>query len=648
MRSPRRRLLEPAPLRYRGRRAIPRNEQRSTTGYFNNRRFSQPVPFACAHDANFAPGGLTMPALDVEVRNLVSKDTLSETVRQLCAIGEKVSGFPAEEKACAYITGKLAEYGVSHTVHTFESYISYPRQARLIVHARDSYEIQAVGVAFGLSTAADGYTSDVVLVNAGNDADYAGKDVKGRIALITKLPTPHNALVAARHGAKGMICMSAGKQRHKMIITPVWGTPEFNQTDAIPRLHVASIAGTDGQRIVADVKSGAVRATLIADTFEGWRTVRLPVAEIKGSEPLFVLAGGHYCSWFDGSTDNGTGDACVLELARVLKPFEGKMRYGVRFAWWPGHSHGRYSGSTWYADNFWRDLYDHAIVYLNIDSPGVKGATVYVPRNQMAEISAFNEAMVTEVTGWTTLKSASAQPAIGGRADKYVNPTRPARAADQSFWGVGVSSMSVYSMLPPDDPNRDLNVGGSGGAWWWHSEHETFDKMDAEVLAQDTRLYAAQTMRLATADVLPFDLTQIAQDYHDALREYDEAAGHALPIRKLMDEVDTLKSRMAALHQRCNGLTDPTQTASVNRTLLKVARILNPVLYQEGTPFAHDPALSSRCLPSLAPALKLKALDPRSDAHKFAVAGLKRRLNQVGASVLDATRLIEGFTAALH
>ena len=53
--------------------------------------------------------------------------------------------------------------------------------------------------------------------------------------------------------------------------------------------------------------------------------------------------------------------------------------------------------------------------------------------------------MTTEVTGWTTMKSSNAQLALGKRGDKYVSPTRPSRAADQSFWGIGVSSMSVYS-----------------------------------------------------------------------------------------------------------------------------------------------------------------------------------------------------------
>jgi hypothetical protein len=40
----------------------------------------------------------------------------------------------------------------------------------------------------------------------------------------------------------------------------------------------------------------------------------------------------------------------MLEVARVLWHMRGKLRRSVRIAWWPGHSAGRYGGSTWYLD----------------------------------------------------------------------------------------------------------------------------------------------------------------------------------------------------------------------------------------------------------------------------------------------------------
>ena len=587
-----------------------------------------------------------MSSLDAKARELVSPDRLMETCTALCAIGEKVSGTPQEEKACKVLTDALTAAGLTHTVHRFQSYISHPVSAALSLKTPDgAMDIQAVGVAFGLSTPAGGVTAPLVDVGDGTEAGYAGKDVAGKIVLVGKLPTPYNALLASKNGALGMVSMSAGKQRHKMIITPVWGTPEFDQTSAIPKLHVVSISGHDGARIREAMAKGPVTATLSAEVETSWREVRLPVAEIKGREPEFLLVGAHYCSWFDGSTDNVTGDACVLELARVLKQFEGKLRYGIKLAWWPGHSHGRYSGSTWFADTFHADLHARAIVYFNIDSPGVRGATVYVPRHQMAEVSTFNEAMTKEITGWTTMTSSKAQLAIGKRGDKYVSATRPSRAADQSFWGIGLSSMSVYSMLTPDDPDRDPNVGGSGGAWWWHSEHETIDKVDPAILAQDTRLYASILLRMATADVLPFEPQAMAQDYLDSLREYREEAGAAFDFTAAEAAVANLKQRAQTLRDALEGATDEALTAAANRLLLRLTRVLNPVLYQDLPGHLHDPALGSRSLPSLKAALSIARMDPASDAARFAKAGLTRRLNQVLVKVQDATALIDDFLA---
>ena len=91
----------------------------------------------------------------------------------------------------------------------------------------------------------------------------------------------------------------------------------------------------------------------------------------------FLLVHGHYDSWYVGIGDNATGDATLLELARVLHANRGRLKRSVRIAWWPGHSTGRYAGSTWYADTFADDLDEWCIGHLNIDSPGCVGATAY-------------------------------------------------------------------------------------------------------------------------------------------------------------------------------------------------------------------------------------------------------------------------------
>ncbi|HWT82847.1 MAG TPA: M28 family peptidase, partial [Candidatus Methylomirabilis sp.] len=379
--------------------------------------------------------------------------------------------------------------------------------------------------------------------------------------------------------------------RHKMIATPVWGTPSLEDKDKIPRLPVVSISGDDGAPLRRMARAGTLRGTVMTEVWEGWKTLRVPEVIIPGARPEFILVGGHYCSWFDGATDNATGNSSMIELARLFAKYRKSLKYGVRLAWWPGHSNGRYSGSTWFADTFWQELYEDGVVYFNIDSPGVRGATIYVPRHQMAEVSEFNESCVTELTDWATNKSADAQLAIGRRAGKAVDPSRPSRAADQSFWGIGLTSIGVYSMLPPDHPDRRKEVGGSGGAWWWHSVDDTVDKADSQVLAQDTRLYFSIILRLATARVLPFNFGVTVQDYQDVLQEYQEAAGKHFSFEKLGKSLKILKAKVSALNKRANSLKTTSEAERMNRFFLKLARVLNPVLYTSVEPTSHQPAL---------------------------------------------------------
>ena len=148
-------------------------------------------------------------------------------------------------------------------------------------------------------------------------------------------------------------------------------------------------------------------------------------------------------------------------------------------------------------------------------------------------------------------------------------------------------------------------------------------------------------LRLATADVLPYNLAAIAQDYLDSLREYDEDAGDILPFGDLMAQARRLKEKLAAFQDEHRGAIDPRATAATNRLLLRIARALNPILYQICCPFEHDPALGSRALPSLGPSLSLKSLEKDSDAYRFAIVGLKRRMNQVAHQLLVAERLLD-------
>jgi hypothetical protein len=93
-----------------------------------------------------------MAQLEAKARELVSSKELESTVTYLPRLGEKVAGSEEERKACDYLTGRLEAYGYTPVVHEFDSYVSYPRSARLIISAPGERSPQrGAGIVFGYS-----------------------------------------------------------------------------------------------------------------------------------------------------------------------------------------------------------------------------------------------------------------------------------------------------------------------------------------------------------------------------------------------------------------------------------------------------------------------------------------------------------------
>ena len=117
---------------------------------------------------------------------------------------------------------------------------------------------------------------------------------------------------------------------------------------------------------------------LSSQVFRAWQTTPLLIAELDGqTDDDFVLFSGHLDSWEVGAMDNGSANATMMEVGRVLAQHKDQLYRGLRLAFWSGHSHGRYSGSTWYVDHHWEELYDRCVAHVNVDSTGARGATFY-------------------------------------------------------------------------------------------------------------------------------------------------------------------------------------------------------------------------------------------------------------------------------
>jgi len=550
----------------------------------------------------------------------VSPATLMEHVRTIGA-WERESGSPGEALAFDHIERALKSYGVEVERREIEAFISLPLEARLTLPDGTTID----GLTHSFSTSVEALEAEVVDVGEARPEDLAR--AKGKIALIRGLASPGRAWAAQQAGALGQIHVLMD-HLHNMIVTTIWGTPSPETASRIPATPCLSILGADGERVRALLERGPLRLRLTTRVRTGWMPIPHLIGELKGrQEDRFLLMSGHVDSWHHGAMDNGTANATILEVARLLAGRRDALRRGIRFAFWSGHSHGRYAGSAWYADHAWRELHARCVAHLNVDSTGARGATDYSVLHATEDASAFAERVVADVTGQTS------------RAKRF------SRAGDQSFWGCGVpSAFMSLSGLPKQDTElsraMERLVGSAGFPWWWHTKDDTVDKIDADVLVLDTKVYLASALRWLNAPVLPLDHARAARALVTEVESLQAAAGARFDLSPVLEAARALGERL----QRVSALAAAPPAArveAINRGLMRLSRVLVPLAYTTGDRFTHDLALPMPPLAGLQRVRELAALDPHGDAARFTVAALVRERNRAlhaldtAASVAD-------------
>jgi hypothetical protein len=565
--------------------------------------------------------------LEPSLQALLSTDLLMEHVRTIGS-WERESGSPGEAQAYDYIERTLKQYGLEVERREIEALISLPQEGRLVLPGGSVVE----GLTHAFSPSTEGLDAEVVDAGEGTPEDHARAGSAGKIALVDSLATPGKAWVAQEAGTVAQIFVNAD-HLHNMIVTTVWGTPTPETAWRIPRTPCLSIRGEDAGRLRVLLERGPVRVRLVTRVRTGWIPIPHLVGHLGGGlEERFVLFSGHVDAWHYGAMDNGTANATMLEVARLLAGQRDGLRRGMRLAFWSGHSHGRYAGSAWYADQAWEELHRRCALHLNVDSTGARGATDYSVLHATEEAQDFAEAVVRDVTGQEA------------RARRF------SRAGDQSFWGIGVPSalMSLSGIPRQDTPlSRTMErlFGTAGFPWWWHTREDTVDKIDPGVLTLDTRVYVAAALRLVRAPVLPLAPARAARAILGTLEELQAATAGRWDLgavvagaRRLVERADAL----AAGLDRLSGTT-PTeaQLDAVNRALMKLSRVLVPLAYTAGDRFAHDLALPIPPLAGLQRVRQLAGLDPGSDGFKFALAALVRQRNRAVHALEEATDLID-------
>lgn len=553
----------------------------------------------------------------------VSNSNIEQTLEAIDV--DRTAASAGEYASADYVDRKLTEYGIAHTKYTTRQYLSWPARATLDVTGLGV--LTAKTAAFAGATPAAGVSGTLVidppLTRRVDQSLTFEPDVRGRIPVVHGIEdTEALVLAGERAGAAAVVQIDATDKLHEDIVTTIWGTPTPQSAGRIPSIPFVTITKSDGDRVRAAAAKGPLTARVKANVTRGWRDEPVIVADVAGRSADFVLIATHLDAWYHGMTDTGGSDASILEMARVLQQHRGELARGVRFAWWTGHSFGRYAGSTWYVDHFWDDLDQHCVAYTNLDGPGRRGSRIdAVAASGWPGLAGYARESAVRISGKT--------PAAGRAGGRVF---RPGRDSDSSFQGLGIP---FFSIGVPGPPRGNPDIDAAGRVAYWHAADDTLDKIDPHVLELDTGYRVAQLYDLATMKTLPHLLEPIAASYVAALKDLAGAAGTKFDLTSTL-QLATALDTAAARFDKTARTGDPD---AFNALVVRLTHDLNSTLYTKAGRFDQDPAAAMPVLPLLARAKDLATM-PAGDEAGFLETELVRGRNAVEATLRAALQAI--------
>ncbi|HLG63575.1 MAG TPA: M28 family metallopeptidase [Ktedonosporobacter sp.] len=600
----------------------------------------------------------TLSSIEQAIVQAVSRERLMADT-QAIAQWVRLSGTEDERKAFEYIASMLRQCGVEPTLYTGYGLISLPISAQLRAGQK---ELRAITHAMAVSTPEEGLQLSAVYVGSGGAESYASRNVQGKAVIIDGIAMPAKVLTAQRAGAAACIFVNQDEHVHEMIVSSIWGSPTPENRHQLPHIPVISLGKEDGDtlrdmfdagqpvapRFIVGVASTEQEVAVRLRTQVSTRWTQIPtlIAQVDGQaggkdeQGKFILFSGHVDSWHYGAMDNGSANATMLETLRAVLPYRHTFRRGLRLAFWSGHSHGRYAGSTWYADNFWEDLEANCVAHINVDSVGGQNATVLSEAPTMAEMQPCAAQVIQALTGI-----------------EY-NGTRFSRAGDQSFQGHGIPSLFMsLSEQPPraGDSAAELFGGSpakSGGlGWWWHTTEDTADKIDPALLVRDTQIYAAIIYHYLSTAILPLNIKLSADDLLQHLCAWQQKAGERFDLSMVVKRAEEVQQLATQLQTRLDNGADklpPATISQLNEIIQAAEKPLVRLNYTSSDPYAYDPALGQPPVPLLAPIDALVAASPESDTAHELLTLLVRRRNRVMHELAEAQRKIEQGLALLE
>ncbi|QED46534.1 M20/M25/M40 family metallo-hydrolase [Cytobacillus dafuensis] len=298
-------------------------------------------------------------AFDQKVIARVSAERMYEDVRFLSeTIGPRVTGTEGEQRAAEFIKERLLSYGYEVKTQEF----SVPDKMIGHLMTSDKNEVMVSIPAGSANTQEGGITAELYHAGLGKSTDFT-TEAAGKIALISRGEISFKEKVdhAAAAGAIGVLI-------YNNVDSPGPLNPSIGGDVTIP---VGGISKVSGEALLKDVAAQNKTVTLNAKRIENAKSQNIIATRTpkKDENRDIVHVSAHFDSvpFAPGASDNASGTAVALELARVLKsyPIEKELRFVF-----VGAEEIGLVGSNYYVNQLSQDEIQRSLANFNMDMVG--------------------------------------------------------------------------------------------------------------------------------------------------------------------------------------------------------------------------------------------------------------------------------------
>ncbi|HET6929484.1 MAG TPA: M28 family metallopeptidase [Candidatus Acidoferrum sp.] len=335
--------------------------------------------------------------------------------------------------------------------------------------------------------------------------------------------------------------------------------------------------------------TGAVKVHMNVDMDTSVKPYTVVEARIRGGDlpDQWVLVGNHRDAWVYGGVDPVSGTASMLELTRSLGELKQRgirPRRTIIACSWDGEEYAL-TGSTEWGEQFAEDLKKKLVAYLNVDSSVSGAASTAGPEGLSFKPSAVASLAPMLVEASKDVRAPSGKSLYEAwRATSMRDKKLTSPPTDPALIETRIGSGSDHTVFLNHLGRPVINLGFTGDYGVYHSAYDDhfwmsrFGDPTFEYHTALTKIWGLTTLRLANADILPFDFAANAAALRGFLGELEsrnKLAPQQVSLKSLYERIAEFETagkqlREVTMHDLASGNVSPEKIQHLNEQLLQV------------------------------------------------------------------------------